>query len=94
MQGARRVLATLGIEECGHLGYPRRDMDLLQSQHPRCHLQLERGVWRREAQPRHGGRPLGRGPVARDEHKPQRREIREMEAKREKVPCVCRQFAV
>ena len=62
---------------------------------PRCgHLQLERGVRRREAQPRHGGRPLGRGPVARDEHKPQRREIREMEAKREKVPCVCRQFLV
>ena len=62
---------------------------------PRCgHLQLERGVRRREAQPRHGGRPLGRGPVARDEHKPQRREIREMEAKREKVPCVCRQFSV
>ena len=56
-------------------------------------------------QPRHGARavvtynrawrdaqPLGRGPVARDEHKPQRREIQEMEAKREKVACVCRQF--
>ena len=54
----------------------------------------ERGVRRREAQPRHGGRPLGLGPVARDEHKPQRREILEMEAKREKVPCVCRQFSV
>ena len=46
----------------------------------------ERGVRRRDAQ------PLGRGPVARDEHKPQRREIQEMEAKREKVACVCRQF--
>ena len=54
---------------------------------PRCgHLQLERGERRRDAQ------PLGRGPVARDEHKPQRREIQEMEAKREKVACVCRQF--
>ena len=56
---------------------------------PRCgHLQLERGMRRRDAQPRHGGRPLGRGLVARDEHKPQRREIRDMEVKREKVPCV------
>ena len=90
----RRVLATLGIEECGHLGYPRRDMDLLQSQHPRCHLQLERGVWRRAARPCQVGRPLGRGTVAWDEQKPQRREIREIEAKREKVLCVCRQFAV
>ena len=46
----------------------------------------ERGVRRRDAQ------PLGRGPVAQDEHKPQRREIQEMEAKREKVACVCRQL--
>ena len=52
----------------------------------------ERGVRRREARPHHGGRLLGRGPVAQDEHKPQRREIQEMEAKREKVACVCRQF--
>ena len=41
-------------------------------------------AWR-AAQPRHGGR---------DEHKPQRRGIGEIEAKREKVPCLCRQFSV
>ena len=35
------------VEECGHIQVadPRLDLDLLQSQHHRRHLQLERGVW-------------------------------------------------
>ena len=65
-------------EECGHwhLADP--------------HLQLEPCVRQRAARPRHGGRPLGRGPVAQEEKNLHlRREIWEMKWKpREKVCCV------